>query len=98
MSLPQIVKDHVNSDGSGSHASYSIGMWTCLAAMILLLIGIILVFFTCCTERRKKSKGYADGTHEKRSHRRSKRSSGTNNNYAQDSYATDGQANGRRAF
>jgi hypothetical protein len=49
----QIIKNHVNSDGSGSHAYYSIGMWTTLAAMVLLFFGMILVFFTCCTERRK---------------------------------------------
>jgi hypothetical protein len=48
-----IIKDHVNSDGSGSHAYYSVGMWTVLAAMILLFFGMIFVFFTCCTERRK---------------------------------------------
>jgi len=48
-----IIKDHVNSDGSGSHAYYSVGMWTVLAAMILLFFGMIIVFFTCCTERRK---------------------------------------------
>lgn len=48
-----IIKNHVNSDGSGSHAYYSIGMWTTLAAMVLLFFGMVLVFFTCCTERRK---------------------------------------------
>jgi len=49
-----IIKNHVNKDGSGSHAYYSIGMWTCLAAMVLLFIGTILVFFTCCTHSRNR--------------------------------------------
>lgn len=58
-----IIKDHVNSDGSGSHAYYSVGMWTTLAAMILLFVGMILVFFTCCTQRRKnrRTRTSADG-------------------------------------
>lgn len=47
-----VIKKHVNSDGSGSHAYYSVGMWTTVAAMVLLFIGTILVFFTCCNERR----------------------------------------------
>jgi len=50
-----IIKNHVNKDGSGSHAYYSIGMWTTLAAMILLFLGTIIVFFTCCAGRREKS-------------------------------------------
>jgi len=29
-----IIKKHVNKDGSGSHAYYSVGMWTCLAAFV----------------------------------------------------------------
>jgi len=49
-----IIKDHVNSDGSGSHAFYSIGMWTCLAAMILLFLGMWIVLFTCCSARRER--------------------------------------------
>jgi len=49
-----VIKNHVNKDGSGSHAYYSVGMWTTLAAMILLFFGTIIVFFTCCTKRREK--------------------------------------------
>jgi len=58
-----IIKNHVNSDGSGSHAYYSVGMWTTLAAMILLFFGMILVFLTCCTQRRKnrRTRTSADG-------------------------------------
>jgi hypothetical protein len=52
----QIIKNHVNSDGSGSHAFYSVGMWTCLAAMVLLFFGTIIVFITCCTHSRRTSK------------------------------------------
>ncbi|KAE9985340.1 hypothetical protein EG328_007593 [Venturia inaequalis] len=50
------IRNHINKDGSGSSAKYSVGMWTTLAAMIILLLGIIIVFFTCCTDRRKKSR------------------------------------------
>jgi len=73
------IKNHINKDGSGSHAVYSVGMWTCLAAMILLLFGIIIVFFTCCTERRKKSRGQV-ATHEKTTTTRRSRF-GRKNNY-----------------
>jgi len=66
-----IIKNHVNKDGSGSHAVYSVGMWTTLAAMILLLIGAIIVFFTCCTERRKSRTHYTEtktSRHSRRSY------------------------------
>jgi hypothetical protein len=46
-----IIKNHVNSDGSGSSAKYGPGMWTILVAMILLLIGTMLVLLTCCSSR-----------------------------------------------
>jgi len=48
-----VIKHHVNKDGSGSRAYYSVGMWTCLAAMVCLFFGAIIVFITCCTSRRK---------------------------------------------
>jgi len=46
-----IIKRHVNSDGTGSHAVYSIGMWTLLAAMIALFLGTFVVLFTCFSAR-----------------------------------------------
>lgn len=59
ISKRQIIKNHVNSDGSGSHAYYSTGMWTCLAAMILLFLGMFIVLFTCFSARKaKKSNSY----------------------------------------
>src|SRR6187402_1155146 len=42
-----IIKNHVNKDGSGSHAYYSVGMWTVLAAMICLFFATFIVLFTC---------------------------------------------------
>jgi heme/copper-type cytochrome/quinol oxidase subunit 2 len=48
-----IVKDKVNKDGSGSHARFGTGMWTELAAMILLFLGAFLVLVSCCGARRK---------------------------------------------
>ncbi|TKA64358.1 hypothetical protein B0A49_07386 [Cryomyces minteri] len=61
-----VIKNHVNGDGSGSVASYGIGMRTILAAMVLLFFGMLIVFFTCCSARRdknadKKEHVYADG-------------------------------------
>jgi len=53
-----IIKNRVNNDGSGSSASYSVGIWTALAAFILLFFGTIIVFITCCTSRRR-SRGAA---------------------------------------
>jgi uncharacterized membrane protein len=75
----QIIKDHVNSDGSGSHAFFSYGMWTCLAAMVLLFLGTIIVFFTCCTERRSKKNGNYREKKKSRHHHRD--NSYTNNRY-----------------
>lgn len=61
-----IIKNNVNSDGTGSHAYYSIGMWTILAAMVCLFLATILVFFSCCSNRRrprtsKVDPAYVDG-------------------------------------
>jgi len=59
-----IIKNHVNSDGSGSHAKYGPAMWTCLAAMICLFFGMIIVFFTCFSsrmQRRNTSKAAESG-------------------------------------
>jgi len=53
-SLFGIIKDHVNKDGSGSHAYYSVGMWTCLAAMVLLFLGMLIVLFTCFGARKER--------------------------------------------
>jgi len=64
-----IIKNHVNSDGKGSHAFYSIGMWTCLAAFILLFLGTVIVFFTCCTRRRRERHGTYKETSTRRSWR-----------------------------
>ena len=51
------LKHHVKSNG-GLHASYGVGMWTALAAMILLFLAIPFLFFSCCSglrgERRDK--------------------------------------------
>lgn len=70
-----IIKRHVNRDGSGSNAYFSTGMWTILAAMIILFLGTIVVLFTCCSSRmhrqNKVSKvengyGTATTTHKRR--------------------------------
>jgi hypothetical protein len=66
-----IIKSHVNYDGSGNHAFYTVGIWTTLAAFILLFFGFVIVFFTCCTERRKRKPGnYTEKTsrHSRRSY------------------------------
>lgn len=46
-----IIKDHVNKDGSGSHAKFGLGIWTELAALILLFFATFVVFFTCFSSR-----------------------------------------------
>lgn len=54
-----ILKHHINDssdDQSGSHARYSVAIWTILAAAICLLIGAVIVFFTCCSARLHKKK------------------------------------------
>jgi hypothetical protein len=54
----QIIKDNVNSDGSGSYAYWSVGMWTTMAAMILLFLGMFIVLFTCCSARLARRREY----------------------------------------
>lgn len=54
--IQQTVKDHVNKQNAGSHAFYSVGMWTCLAAMVLLFLGMFIVLFTCFSARKEKRK------------------------------------------
>jgi len=67
-----IVKRHVNSDGSGSHAFFSTGMWTILAAMIILFIATFIVLFTCFSsrmhrqDRTTKEAGYGGTTTTRR--------------------------------
>lgn len=62
-----IIKDHVNKDGSGSHAYFSVGIWTILAATILLFLAFFFVLFSCCSSRihrrrdTSKEAGYVDG-------------------------------------
>jgi len=53
-SLFGIIKNHVNDDGTRSHAFYSIAMWTTMAAMIALFLGSIFVLLTCLGERRRR--------------------------------------------
>lgn len=92
----------MNSDGSGSHAYYSVGMWTCLAAMVLLFLGMILVFFTCCSERRKGRKTGGGGVdHQSRQHKRrshkSDRDAYENDGYHDDGYGAPYQARSHHA-
>jgi len=49
-----IVKRHVNRDGSGSHAYYSTGMWTILAAMLCLFFATFIVLFTCLSAHKHR--------------------------------------------
>jgi len=71
-----IVKNHVNNSGGGSHAYYSTGMWTILAAMICLFFATFIVLFTCFSARmhsrntthttKVADAGYANGTTTRR--------------------------------
>ena len=47
------LKHHVKTDG-GLHASYGIGMWTALAAMILFSLATPFLFFSFCSGLRGK--------------------------------------------
>jgi hypothetical protein len=58
-----IIKNAVNSDGTGSHAYYSVGMWTILAAMVLLFLGTIITFLSCCSSRRSNRTSKVDGAY-----------------------------------
>ncbi|KFY71842.1 hypothetical protein V499_07988 [Pseudogymnoascus sp. VKM F-103] len=51
-----IVKKKVNDDGN-SHASFEVGIWTLLAAFVVLFLGTVLVLLTCCSGRREKKRG-----------------------------------------
>jgi hypothetical protein len=52
-----IIKRHVNHDGSGSNAYFSVGMWTILAAMIVLFFATFIVLFTCFSSRMHRQNG-----------------------------------------
>jgi Na+/serine symporter len=58
-----IIKNAVNNDGTGSHAYYSVGMWTILAAMIVLFFATIIIFFSCFTSRRAPRTSKIDGAY-----------------------------------
>jgi len=58
-----IIKNHVNSDGTGSHAYYSVGMWTILAAMIIQFFATFIVLFSCCSSRRSTRTSKMDGAY-----------------------------------
>lgn len=51
-----IVKKKVNDDGSSS-ARYEVGIWTLLAAFVVLFLGTLLELLTCCSGRREKKRG-----------------------------------------
>ena len=55
-SLVQVLRNHVNSNGNGNHAEYSVGMWTCIAAMASLFFGSVIVLFSCCSARHVREK------------------------------------------
>ncbi|PSR84162.1 SUR7/PalI family-domain-containing protein [Coniella lustricola] len=60
-----VLKSHINDssdDSSGSHAKYSVAIWTILAAAICLLIGSVIVFFTCCSARLHKKRARNSAT------------------------------------
>jgi hypothetical protein len=62
-----IVRNHVNSDSSGSHAKFGVGIWTILAATVALFLAFFFVLLSCCSSRMHKQKGtsketgYVDG-------------------------------------
>ena len=47
------LKSHVQSNG-GLSAHYGIGMWTCVAAFVLLFLAMLLLFLSCCSGLRRK--------------------------------------------
>jgi uncharacterized membrane protein len=56
-----LVKRHVDHDDSGSHAYYSAGMWTLVAAVIILFLASLIVFLSCFSvrmHRGSKGNGY----------------------------------------
>jgi len=62
-----IIRNHVNQDGSGSHATFSTGIWTILAGTIALFLAFFFVLFSCCSARMHRQRGtskdggYIDG-------------------------------------
>lgn len=63
-----IIKHHVNTDGTGNHAYYSVAIWTILAAVIALFFATFVVLFSCCAKSRERrnarlvsKEGYAPG-------------------------------------
>ncbi|ELR04514.1 hypothetical protein VC83_03203 [Pseudogymnoascus destructans] len=50
-----IVKKKVNDDGHG-HARFEVGIWTLLAAFVVLFLATLMVLLTCCSGRREKKR------------------------------------------
>lgn len=72
-----IIRNHVNDDGSGSVARYSVAMWCVLAAMVCLFLATFVVLFTCFSARMHKRRahnskvgdaGYVNGATTTRRH------------------------------
>lgn len=60
------LKTHVQAQGLKAH--YGTGIWTCLAAFILLFFAMLLLFFSCCSGlrgRKNKDKSRYDEKHSK---------------------------------
>lgn len=57
-----IIKNHINDrseDASGSHASFGAGIWTLVAALIVLVLGTLVVLSTCLSSRMHKKRARA---------------------------------------
>ncbi|KAI4155752.1 MAG: hypothetical protein LQ340_000772 [Diploschistes diacapsis] len=51
-----IVRNDVNGDGQNSRAYYGSGLWTLVAAFVLLFLGMFILLFTCFSARRQKKR------------------------------------------
>ena len=82
------LKKHVQAAGLSAH--YGVGMWTCLAAFILLFLAMLLLLFSCCSGlrgKRKERKHYSEKgrTHREDSERSLSRTrSNDNHHYGRD--------------
>jgi hypothetical protein len=90
------LKNHVQAAGLKAH--YGTGMWTCLAAFILLFFAMLLLFFSCCSGlrgRKNKDRNRYDEKHSKHSkHREDSERSLNNTRSTEHHYGRDAALGG----
>ena len=58
-----IVRNKVNDMGDGRTATWGAGIWTLLAALVMLFLATVIVLLTCCSSRLHKKRASRGAAH-----------------------------------